>query len=192
MAVAAGLPGGRHNRSISAVVRYSRVRTEEFKWLVPTGRPCGFPPHFGCGSTQLENYRTIVTFANFGMTFYLRDLSPRGRDQRFFDLGDGIVTGLIDVEMRKVGNLVGRDDAIEDRGPVRCKGLGNRAAQLTRKLCLESVAATGAGQYGKIRIREFDRLPESRETHTLRLVDHEFQTGIIVDDHFHWQLVVHR
>src|SRR6516165_7158396 len=24
-------------RSISAVVRYSRVRTEEFKWLVPSG-----------------------------------------------------------------------------------------------------------------------------------------------------------
>jgi len=57
---------------------------------------------------------------------------------------------------------------------------------------LESVAATGAGQYGKIRIREFDRLPESRETHTLRLQNNESETRIIVDDHFHWQLVVHR
>src|SRR6516225_4089927 len=111
-------------------------------------------------------------FANFGMAFYLRggrlshDLSSSGRDHRFLDLGDGIVTGLIDIEMRKVGNLVGRDDAIDDRGPLGCKSLGDRAAQLTGKLCLESVAAAGARQGGKIRVREFDRLPESRETHT--------------------------
>src|SRR5262249_33429586 len=107
------------------------------------------------------------------MTFYLHGgrlrggLSSGGRNHGFLDLGDGIVTGLIDVEMRKVGNLIGRDDAIDDRGPVDCEGLGDRAAQLARLLCLESVAPTGTGQCGKIRIREFDRPPESRQTYTL-------------------------
>jgi hypothetical protein len=42
-------------RSISAVVRYSRVRTEEFKWLVPIGRPCVFPRYFARVSNQLAN-----------------------------------------------------------------------------------------------------------------------------------------
>jgi hypothetical protein len=42
---------------------------------------------------------------------------------------------------------------------------------------LKSVAATGAGQCGKIRIREFDRLPESWETHTLRLQNNEWQNS---------------
>src|SRR5215471_3077760 len=42
-------------RSISAVVRYSRVRTEEFKCLVPTGRPCVFPRYFARVSNQLVN-----------------------------------------------------------------------------------------------------------------------------------------
>ena len=44
--------------SISAVVRYSRGRTEEFKWLVPTGHPCGFPRYFASVSNQLANYQT--------------------------------------------------------------------------------------------------------------------------------------
>src|SRR5262245_32563616 len=43
------------SRSTSRPVRYSRVRTEEFKWLVPTGRPCVFSrylAHAGRGAPQ--------------------------------------------------------------------------------------------------------------------------------------------
>src|SRR6516165_11204967 len=139
--------------------------------------------------SYIEAFTAIPSIAQAGSE--KGHLSPGGRDHRFLDLGDGIVTGLIDIEMRKVGNLVGRDDAIDDRGPLGCKSLGDRAAQLTGKLCLESVAAAGARQGGKIRVREFDRLPESWETHTFRLQNNESETRIIVDDHLHRQLVVH-
>ena len=43
--------------SISAVVRYSRVRTEEFKWLVLPAAPVVFSRYFARVSNRLANYQ---------------------------------------------------------------------------------------------------------------------------------------
>src|SRR5262249_43832471 len=83
------------------------------------------------------------------------------------------------------------DDAINDRGPVDGEGLGDRAAQLVRLSRLQTMAAASAGKRGEIRIWEFDRLPERRQTLTLGFQHNESKARIVVDDDLHRQLVVH-
>src|ERR1700730_1130238 len=113
-------------------------------------------------------------------------------DHRFLDLRDGIVADLVQVEMRKVGHLVGRHDAIDDRGPVDREGLGDLGVQLARLPRPESMAAASTGERCKIRIGELDALPESRQTYALRLQRDEPKTRIVIDYYLHRQLVVHR
>jgi hypothetical protein len=47
----------------------------------------------------------------------------------------------LQVDMRKVGHLVGRDDGIDDRGTVDLKRLADRVLQLAGLRRLESMAA---------------------------------------------------
>ena len=55
MAVAAGFPGGRHQ----ALDLCRRQVLAGANWLVPTGRPCGFPRYFARVRTQLAKYRIL-------------------------------------------------------------------------------------------------------------------------------------
>jgi hypothetical protein len=50
----------------------------------------------------------------------------------------------LQVDMRKVGHLVGRDDGIDDRGTVDLKRLADRVLQLAGLRRLESMAAAWA------------------------------------------------
>src|SRR5262245_18711362 len=131
------------------------------------------------------------------MTLFLNDgplrddLSSGDRDHRFLDLRDGIVFGQIELDMRNIVQLVGRDDASDNRGPLDCEGFGDRAVQLVRMARLESMAPAGAGERGKIRIRKFDRLAKGRQAYTLGLQLDESKTRIVVDADLHRQLVMH-
>src|SRR6516225_6470668 len=93
-----------------------------------------------------------------------RALSSGDRDHGFLDLRDGIVAGQVELDMRNVGHLVGRNDAIDDRGPIDREGLSDRAVQFVWMPRLESMAPAGVSQRGEIRVREFDRLPKRRQT----------------------------
>src|SRR5262249_3468145 len=104
-----------------------------------------------------------------------------GCNPGFLDFRDGIVPAELEVEMRHVRQLVSRDDEINDRGPVDGEGLGDRAAQLVRLSRLETMAAASAGKRGEIRIWEFDRLPERRQTLTLGFQNNESKARIVVD-----------
>lgn len=46
------------------------------------------------------------------------------------DLGDGIVGGLLEVDMRGVGELAGFDDAVDDRRSANRQSLDDGIAQL--------------------------------------------------------------
>ena len=120
------------------------------------------------------------------------DLSSGDRDHGLLDLSDRIVFGQIEVDMRKIGQFVRHHDAIHNRGPIDCKGIGDRAVQLIWMARLESLAPAGAGERRKIRIGEFDCFPKSRQTNTLSLQKNEPKAGIVEDDDLHWQLVMHR
>src|SRR5262245_10881896 len=125
------------------------------------------------------------------MTVYVMDLSSGDCDHGFLDLRDGIVGRKIELDMGNVGQLVGRNDAIDDRGAVDCKSFGDRAMQFVWVPCPESMAPACASQGDKIRIRKFDSLPKSRQTHTFSLQKNESKAGIIVNDDLHRQLVVY-
>src|SRR5262249_16658157 len=43
------------------------------------------------------------------------------------DLRDGVVGGEVELDMRNIGHLVGRNDAIDDCRPVDCEGPGDGA-----------------------------------------------------------------
>ena len=89
-------------------------------------------------------------------------LRPGYREHRFFDLRDGIIPDLIELEMREVGHLVGSHDAIDDRRAVNFERRLERSMQFARLCRLKALTTASAGKRYKIRIGEFDARPISR------------------------------
>ena len=89
---------------------------------------------------------------------------PRNCEQGFPDLCHREVPDRLQVDVRKVGHLVGRDDAIDYRRPVDFECFIDLAVQIAWLRCPESMAAAGARQRGEIRIGEFDALPIREQT----------------------------
>src|SRR2546427_2370954 len=118
-------------------------------------------------------------------------LPPGYCEHRFLDLCHGVMLDLLELDMRKVGHLVGRHDDIDDGGAVNLEGLADLRVQLAGLRGLETMAATGAGKRRKIRIGEFNALPVSGQAYALRLQRDQPERGIIVDHNLHRQLVVH-
>ena len=84
---------------------------------------------------------------------------PCNCKQRFPDLCHRVVPDGLQADMRKVGHLVSRHDAIDDRRAVdleRRVDLGVQLAGLRRPKC---VASECPRQRREIRVREFDTLP---------------------------------
>ena len=74
---------------------------------------------------------------------------PRCRDDRLLDLSHGVVTDLFEFEMREIGHLVGRHDAIDDRRPVGLECLVDLCMQLAGLRRPKSMAAAGPGERPK-------------------------------------------
>src|SRR5258708_37109492 len=101
-------------------------------------------------------------------------------EQRFLDLCHRVVPDRLQVDMRKVGHLVGRDDAIDDGWAIDLEHLVDLAGQLAGLRYLESVAAAGARQRREIRIGEFDALPIWGQTARLRFQRDQPELRIVV------------
>src|ERR1700719_3985771 len=115
----------------------------------------------------------------------LRTLSslPAGDGEHgFLDLGHGIMSDLLEFDMRYVWHLVGGYDGVDDRRAIDGEGLGDCGHQLVRLSRHESVTATGACQRCKIGIGKFDGFAEWHEADAFGLQRDQPERGIVVDD----------
>src|SRR3990170_4331569 len=86
-----------------------------------------------------------------------RKPSPAGDGEHcFLDLGDGVVSDLLQLDMRHIWHLVGGDNDIDDGRAVNGKRIVNRLLQVTRLPRSKPLRAAGAGQSREIGVWKFD------------------------------------
>src|SRR5580704_6751293 len=89
------------------------------------------------------------------------------RVDRFLDLGDGIVSDLVQLYVRHVRHLVSWHNAVDDRRGIDAERFAQFGSQQARLFDGKSLATTGPCQRGKVRIGKFDRLPKWKESDAL-------------------------
>src|SRR5262245_17178892 len=111
--------------------------------------------------------------------------AARDGQDGFLDLGQSEVPDLFQVELRKVRQLVGNHNGIDNGGSVDGEGLADRRRQFVGMLGCKPVAAASPGEGGKVGIGKLDPLPEWREAHAFGLECNQSEGGIVEDHHLH-------
>src|SRR5580704_6680828 len=92
--------------------------------------------------------------------------------------------------MREVGQLVGRDDTIDDRRAVDLERCLDCGVQLAGLCGLKAFTATSAGKRHKIRIGKFDARPIGWQAYALSFQSDQPERRVVVDDNLYRKLVV--
>ena len=95
---------------------------------------------------------------------------------------------LLKLEMRKIGHLIGRHDAIDNRRAVDLERLIDLGVQLAGFRGPKAVSAASARECTEIRIRKFDARLVSRQADALRFERYQPERRIVVDDDLDGQL----
>src|ERR1700689_1434738 len=96
----------------------------------------------------------------------LRGFASRSRhgENGLLDLGHGVIADYLQIDVRKVWDLVRHHDDIQNGRAVRSEGSADRGLELTRLPGGKSLFAAGPPLHREVRIDKLDALPERRET----------------------------
>jgi hypothetical protein len=119
-------------------------------------------------------------------------LAASDRMNGFLDLGNRVVSDLIQFDMRHVRHFVRGDYAVDDRGTIDRESLVQFGTQQAGVLNGKAVSATGPCQGREIRIGKFNRFAKWQDANALGFQCNEAQRRIVENDHLDRQLVMDR